>query len=164
VSQEWAVTMTFAGSPDVSHLSAIEDRLEALGGAVGAQPARGLFRVTTTLAADNWEKAHSTGVDEILHALRSSGVESSVVGAETLNREEYDRRAEEPSIPELLSAPEVADLLGVTRQRVHQLVAANSRFPEPFMRLGSGPLWIADAIRRFDREWSRKPGRPRRAA
>jgi len=93
-----------------------------------------------------------------------SKVEPNIVGAETLNRKEYDRRAEEPSVPELISAPEIAELLGVTRQRVHQLAADNPLFPEPFIRLGSGPLWIADAIRRFDREWSRKPGRPRRVA
>jgi predicted DNA-binding transcriptional regulator AlpA len=164
VSQEWAVTMSFKGSPPASSLIAIEEMLEASDGMVGAQPARGLFTVTTTVAADDWEKASGVGVDGILHVVRLSGVDSTVVGVETLDRDEYDRRAEEPSIPELISAPEVAELLGVTRQRVHQLAADNQLFPEPFMRLGSGPLWIADAIQRFDHEWSRKPGRPRNVA
>jgi predicted DNA-binding transcriptional regulator AlpA len=164
VNQEWAVTMSFKGSPPASSLIAIEEMLEVSDGLAGAQPARELFTVTTTVAADDWEKASGVGINAILHAVRLSEVEATVVGLETLDRGEYDRRAEEPSVPELISAPEVAELLGVTRQRVHQLAADNQLFPEPFMRLGSGPLWIADAVRRFDREWSRKPGRPRNVA
>ena len=164
MNQEWAVTMSFKGLPPATSLIAIEEVLEASEGVTGAQPVRGLFTVTTTVAADDWEKASVVGINGILQAVRLSGIEPTVVGVETLNREDYDRRAEEPSVPELISAPEVAELLGVTRQRVHQLAAGNQLFPEPFMHLGSGPLWIADAIRRFDREWSRKPGRPRNVA
>jgi predicted DNA-binding transcriptional regulator AlpA len=78
-----------------------------------------------------------------------------------LEREEYDRRADEPTLPEVVSAPEVAELLGVTRQRVHQLLASKPTFPEPLFRLGSGPVWSVDAIRSFDSKWDRRSGRPR---
>jgi predicted DNA-binding transcriptional regulator AlpA len=143
---------------------AIEEMLEASTGSTGIQPACGLFTVTATIAAGNWEKAKDVAVAAISHAMRSCKIAAEVLGVEVLDRDIYDRRAEEPSVPELLSAPEIAEMLGVTRQRVHQLAAENARFPEPILRLGSGPVWIAEAIQHFTREWSRKPGRPRKVA
>lgn len=67
-----------------------------------------------------------------------------------------------PSRPDLVSAPEIAEILGVTAQRVHALAAANSSFPQPFYRLRTGRIWDLAAIEKFDAEWDRKPGRPRR--
>lgn len=55
----------------------------------------------------------------------------------------------------LVSTPEIADLLGVSRQRVHQLIAENEDFPKPAARLGVGRVWYRRAIER----WARKHGR-----
>lgn len=41
---------------------------------------------------------------------------------------------------DLVGAQEIAELLGVTRQRVHQL-AKTERFPEPVARLSQGSVW-----------------------
>lgn len=83
-------------------------------------------------------------------------------GMEVLEEEEYVRRAEEPSLPELVSAPEVAQILGgVSRQRVHQL-RETAGFPAPLYELRTGPIWDLRAIERFARDWTRKPGRPAR--
>ena len=49
---------------------------------------------------------------------------------------------------------EIGALLGVSRQRAHQL--ANSYgFPEPVARLAQGPVWETDAIE----SWARESGR-----
>ena|ERR1700728_1397093 len=61
-----------------------------------------------------------------------------VVGVETLELAEYDRRADEPTIPELVSAPEAATLLGVKRQRVHQLLTENPGSLNPCCALARG--------------------------
>lgn len=57
---------------------------------------------------------------------------------------------------ELVGAAEVADLLGVSRQRVHQLSGQPS-FPKPVAVLAAGSIW-----RRIDIErWMRDTGRER---
>ena len=76
----------------------------------------------------------------------------------------YETEALRPDTPELLAATDVAELLGVSRQRVHQLHSERADFPEPYQRLGSGPIWTRPAIEAFDHSWTRKPGRPAKAS
>jgi hypothetical protein len=64
-------------------------------------------------------------------------------------------------MPELMSAAEIAVELGVARQRVHQL-RSTAAFPAPLAELRGGAVWDAAAVRKFAREWERKPGRPPR--
>jgi predicted DNA-binding transcriptional regulator AlpA len=154
----WAVTMTLKGSPSEAILVELDEQLP-WDGIVAAIPRLGQFTVTAMVEAPDWEKASSAVVDDMLEMVRPYA-DGDPVGIETVDLREYDRRADEPTIPEIVSSPEVAEILGVSRQRVHQLLAENPRFPQPILRLGSGPLWIADAIHRFKKEWNRKPGRP----
>jgi hypothetical protein len=79
---------------------------------------------------------------------------------EVVRESEWQRRAEAPTMPELMSAAEIGDLLGVARQRVHQL-RASSAFPAPLAELRGGAVWDAAAVQKFAREWERRPGRPR---
>ena len=158
MSTTWAVTMTLRGSPSESILVELDEHLP-WDGIVAAIPRLGQFTVTVMINAPDLEKAANVAVGEVLEMVRPF-MDGEPVGVETVELDEYDRRADEPTIPEIVSSPEVAELLGVTRQRVHQLLTDNPRFPQPFMRVGSGPLWIADAIRKFDQQWERKPGRP----
>ena len=61
----------------------------------------------------------------------------------------------------LVSAPEAADILGVSLQRVHQIAAGNKDFPRPAYELRAGNLWLQSAVEAFA-ERQRKPGRPRK--
>jgi predicted DNA-binding transcriptional regulator AlpA len=57
-------------------------------------------------------------------------------------------------VEEMVGATEVADMLGVTRSRVHQLAQRES-FPKPVAVLRAGFIW-----RRVDIErWMRSTGR-----
>ena len=58
---------------------------------------------------------------------------------------------------------EVAELFGVSRQRVHELRRKRG-FPAPAADLASGPVWRVSTLQLFLSEWERKPGRPRRSA
>ena len=54
----------------------------------------------------------------------------------------------------LVSRVEIAQMLGVTRQRVHQLLKRKD-FPEPVAELGIGDVWLrADIL-----DWAGKTGR-----
>ncbi|WP_244602426.1 hypothetical protein [Mycolicibacterium sp. NCC-Tsukiji] len=84
---------------------------------------------------------------------------SEPIGVEAVTAAVYAQRAEAPTMPELMSAAEIAEELGVTGQRVHQL--RNTRgFRRRWPTFGAVLCGDAAAVRKFDREWSRKPGRP----
>lgn len=79
---------------------------------------------------------------------------------EAKSRARAVRDLERPTYPEMLGAAEVADTLGVSRQRVDELRRAG-RLPEPIAELRASPVWPRPAIDRFLETWERKPGRPR---
>jgi predicted DNA-binding transcriptional regulator AlpA len=55
---------------------------------------------------------------------------------------------------DLVGVAEVADMLGVSRQRVHQL-ATQQGFPDPIARLSAGLVWRRTDIKR----WAIQDGR-----
>jgi predicted DNA-binding transcriptional regulator AlpA len=57
----------------------------------------------------------------------------------------------------LVGTPEIAKMLGVSRQRVDQLITAYQDFPKPEVVLTNGRVWRRSAIE----QWiSRHPDRP----
>jgi hypothetical protein len=71
----------------------------------------------------------------------------------------YRSGGREP-VPELVGLSEVAGILGVTRQRVAQL-AKQPEFPLPVAKLAMGPVFSTRSVRRFEKGWQRRVGRPR---
>lgn len=67
-----------------------------------------------------------------------------------------------PTLPELVSVPEAAEILGVSPQRVREFAATSASFPEPMYELRTGKLWLRDAIEASAAQ-DRKPGRPPKA-
>lgn len=59
-----------------------------------------------------------------------------------------------PSVPPLVAANEIGDMLGVSRQRVTQLAAAEA-FPAPVAVLSVGRIWLREDIV----EWAERTGR-----
>lgn len=45
-----------------------------------------------------------------------------------------------------MGAAEIAELLGVSRQRVHAIASEDPTFPEPRARLAAGNIWDRSAI------------------
>lgn len=56
----------------------------------------------------------------------------------------------------LMGVTEIAQLLGVTRQRVHQLRQLDD-FPEPTATLAAGAIWLRADIEAWARETGRLP-------
>lgn len=61
---------------------------------------------------------------------------------------------------DFVGGAEVAAMLGISRQRLHQL-RQEGRFPDPTFVLGTTPVWLRTAIQAFQAGWLRQPGRPR---
>jgi hypothetical protein len=85
-----------------------------------------------------------------------------IIRAEAVRQDVLDAANAWPTLPELVSVPEAAELLRVSPQRVHELAATHATFPEPMYELRTGKLWLRDAIDAFAQRWERKPGRPRK--
>jgi predicted DNA-binding transcriptional regulator AlpA len=56
---------------------------------------------------------------------------------------------------EPMTASDMAKLLGVSRQRVYQIMEKDPTFPAPAARLSVGRVWEREAIEK----WARKTGR-----
>lgn len=80
-----------------------------------------------------------------------------------LPTEEFIAETEYPGALELSGVAEIAELLGVSRQRVGQLIERDG-FPAPIAELASGPVFTTPSIRAFEKRWEphRRGGRPPR--
>ena len=62
----------------------------------------------------------------------------------------------------LVGTAEIAEMLGVTRQRVGQIAATDPDFPDPEVVLASGRVWRRDEVEAWIEHHPRRgPGRPR---
>ena len=155
---EWAVIHTFAkGKPSEKDLIDLDDAIERNNGGSASAGLNDRWYITSDITADCPGNAVTRAGQRMF---RAHGIRPmDAVSVEVLTWIEMENRASQPTMPELLGAAEVADLLGVSRQRVHQL-SLGPNFPEPLVRVRMGPLWGRSAIESFAKQWIRKPGRP----
>lgn len=152
----WVITLTYEGlDPSIEDMIGWEERLAEFDGHA-SRPRIGTIDVTVHAPGDMdiWDAGRKVA-DVVLHVIGRQPV-----GVEVITEAELYRRADQPTMPELMSAAEIAQELGVARQRVHQL-RSTATFPAPLAELRGGAVWDAAAIRKFNREWTRTPGRPR---
>jgi hypothetical protein len=122
----------------------------------------GAWSASVSVQADQARSAADTGGALIEGRAAEAGLPGwPVVRLEALRQDVLDAENDRPTLPALVSAPEAAEILGVSAQPVHELAAANPRFPEAAYELRTGKLCLRDAIVAFGRRWERKPGRPR---
>jgi predicted DNA-binding transcriptional regulator AlpA len=60
---------------------------------------------------------------------------------------------------DLVSVTEIARMLGVSRQRVNQLIQAYEDFPEPEADLAIGRVWSRSAVQAWEDSHPRRSGR-----
>jgi predicted DNA-binding transcriptional regulator AlpA len=53
---------------------------------------------------------------------------------------------------DLVGAQEIAELLGITRQRVGQLARTDESFPSPVAEVAAGRIWEREDVERWARE------------
>ena len=127
--------------------------IAAIGGvSVGYEGGR---EVSTTFTVDAVDVPAAA---EAAIARMAECVDGDVVSLEVMTIEEQDRRLAEPE-PKLAGIAELAEALGVSKQRVDQLRARDD-FPLPIQELAAGPVWRLADLSTFQEGWQRKPGRP----
>jgi hypothetical protein len=171
VSSEWRVDVLWRidgerwDNPTVERLAeAAEDECDWLvsrwedGAGLGAD---GIY-VTGYVPAQTAPEAGQALYDAVEAWMSMQPFGGYAAGVEALATDVAERRAEKPTVPELVSASDAAAILEVSRQRVNELARTHSRFPPPLARVATGPLWTREAIEHFAGIRGRRPGRPRR--
>lgn len=122
----------------------------------------GRYGASLTVAATDPAEAVTAASAAFSSAAKAIGLPNwPIVRCEVLSGAEFERRLEEPTLPQLIGVQELATLLDVTKQRASELARA-SHFPSPVTTLASGPIWLEPVVREFVAEWRRRPGRPPR--
>lgn len=160
---EWDVSVDFAPFAGEEFDPRVADELlnatEKYDGVVSVLPQR--ITIAVTLVAPTYWEAVGSGVSAAQEALRAARCRDDLpverVEARTSERAEKD--LEEPTFPEMFGVSEVAEFLGVSKQRVSEL-RETGRLPEPLSELRAGPVWPRPTIERFLERWARRPGRP----
>lgn len=154
-----------AAAPRVLAEDAAADRLmDLLAGHDGVVSAgAGSWDATISVYAPGSGAAVLKGTEIIESGAAMAGMPQwPAVRIEAVLQDIVDEENARPTLPELVSAPEAAEILGVSPQRIHQIATDNGGFPEPVYELRAGKLWLRAAVEAFaSRE--RKPGRPRGA-
>lgn len=66
--------------------------------------------------------------------------------------------------PKTCRSSEAGELLGVSRQRLHQLAAKDPNFPAPVENGPSGQYWLVREIKAYGKKRNTQTGRPRKLA
>lgn len=101
---------------DEPAVDVLMDVVEPYAGTVARAAQGGRVELIFTVPADNLRQATITALSVVL----ATG--HQVYALEVLPTEEFHRRIEDIQVPPLMSVPEAADALGVSRQRALQLV------------------------------------------
>ena len=96
----------------------------------------------------------------ILLARQAELPEWPIVRAEAVREDVFVEDLAQPQLPDLVSAPEAAQLLQVSLERLQQL-AAHQDFPAPAYELAAATLWLRPAVVTFSERWERERGTPR---
>ena len=117
--------------------------------------------VLLSVDADSPTTALTKGLRAFLSALvRARGDKGAEIVSVAIELPEHlERRLEQQNQITLVGIRELADLLGVTRQRASQ-IAAMRTFPAPLAKLAAGPVWNKASLTWFLEDWAREPRRP----
>jgi hypothetical protein len=150
-----------AGEIDQAALDTFADAIEPYHAAVsgGARSWSAGINVEAAGAAD----AAALAAALVTLLAKQAGLPAwPIVRAEAIREDVLAEELAPPRLPELVSGPEAAEILGVSVQRVHQLAAEHPDFPAPAYKLRAASLWLRADVVSFEKRWDRKRGRPRK--
>jgi predicted DNA-binding transcriptional regulator AlpA len=169
---EWMVTASSQRLANESQWDELQDALLDVLEDLGAMGVTGWGRIGELGALFSVEtpsllQAATSGAELFQGAIEKIGappaarieIEPADVGVDSTAEPVLERRltSSGPSIP-VVSGGEVAELLGISRQRVYQLLEEHDDFPRPVSDTPRGAVWD----RREVEYWARKPRRPGR--
>ena len=163
----WIYTAEYA-LPDDDQLPAGDRRVEMLDRVLakehGGRAVRtatgwmGSVKVEADALVHNLEQAAFLGKKLVEDANHQVSLPSAaLVSQQVVHADVFHTQLETISLSELLGTAEVCGVLGVTRQRLHQL-RRSGRFPEPDRELTATPLWMRSTLKDFTVGWRRTTG------
>lgn len=163
-NQTWFVDLDLKLDEPVSDvlLDDLIDLVEPLHGAISAgdEPTLGLSLAFDAIDAWNASEAAHTFLKFDLCRIVSNVEISSLRVLDEATRKAEN---EEPTFPPMVAVPDIADMLGVSRQQAHRL-ANREGFPAPALEPRTGPLWLLAAVESWSQHTERKAGRPAKSA
>jgi predicted DNA-binding transcriptional regulator AlpA/predicted RNA-binding Zn-ribbon protein involved in translation (DUF1610 family) len=160
-NQTWFVDvdLKLQAPPNDALVDQLIEAVEPLHGAIATGPGPALGLSLAVDAANTWEAAREVRAfleNELAQLVPDSVISSLRVLDEATRKTEN----EAPRFPELVAVPDIAELLGVTRQQAHRL-ANREGFPPPALTPRTGPLWNRAAVESWNERTERHKGRPR---
>lgn len=161
--QTWFVDvdLKLQAPPNNALVDEFIDAIEQLHGVVAAGPGPTLGLSLAVDASDPWGAARAVRVfleKDLAQLVPDVAVSSLRVLDESTRKAEN----EAPRFPPLVAVPDIAELLGVTRQQAYRLTSREG-FPKPALEPRTGPLWTRAAVEAWNEVTERRTGRPRTA-
>ncbi|MEV6964288.1 hypothetical protein AB0M47_04155 [Hamadaea sp. NPDC051192] len=85
------------------------------------------------------------GLQRITQALNALGIEHTMEEAQAISYEALEHALTAPQVPPLVGIAEIAKILGVSRQRAHE-VTGKPDFPKPVDELAAGKVYLRAAV------------------
>jgi len=168
-STEWTADLKAsrpAGDPGHAPIELVKKIVDVLtdGGAAAASSRdESAYAATFSVNAETaWDGAR-IAAEMFRRAAREIGLPDwPITRFELMTYDELEEDLARSTFPELVGVSEIAKILGVSRQRVSALQSREG-FPEPIVRLRSGPVWTRPSLNFFVDDWDRTAGRPKKA-
>lgn len=156
--------------PTSDALGTIASRLADVHGSVGVEiPATNgggpvTMSATVTVEAATLRRATAAALRAVEEAGQDRPGRIQVHGVEVLDTATYDRRSASPAIPPLVGYTEIAEMLGVSRQRARELATDREDFPDVVASTQtSGPLRVRTQVEAWASRWERRGGQRKKA-
>lgn len=154
-------------APDAEALDDLHTALAAVHGSVGLEETvageeLATMSATVTVDAGTLRQAIAAALRAVDDAGASLGQPIHATGLEILDTETHDRRSERPAIPPLVGYAEIAEVLGVSRQRARFIAEHRPDFPPAVVETAStGPLRLRTQVEAYAAR-RRPTGRPKK--
>lgn len=159
---QWSVNVGMAGMANDEQVDDLLTLLAAHQPAVSFAPDTIGARIWIDDASDALAAARAAS-KLVTAAVKQAGIAAAtIIELHAAEAARFEAELENPSIPELVGAAEAEKMLGVSRQRFHEIRRAGPSvgFPEPLLEVAATPLWTRAGVQAFLKRWARKPGRP----
>jgi len=161
--REWNVSIEITHELGAGRALRVLERMQqtlqryAAAGAAGPTSLDVLLSVDAESPTTAMTRGLRAFLSALVRARAAKGAE--IVSVEIELPEHLERKLEQQNQITLVGIRELADLLGVTRQRASQ-IAATRNFPVPLAKLAAGPVWSKASLTWFLEDWASEPRRP----
>ncbi|MGW1192520.1 hypothetical protein [Streptomyces sp. NPDC002559] len=119
----------------------------------------GVCTVDLRVEAGTLAQATTEALRRVRAAMKEAGLAGTLTDVRVCTEAKAYEEEAHPREKNLMGPKEAGAFLGVSRQRVMELLEKHAAFPQPLARLASGPVFSGESIAIFHHVWDRRPGR-----